>query len=288
MLVLAMGLTAGTRAQDHKQTGAKAGQNRSGNPRNREQTINELGAVSKSELALPFVPQWRYLTDSPIVYAVMIDASKVYLPLARGRITCLDRASGALLWGTDLGGRMTYRPALSGKGIYVSSVKVASDGSESGGLLRVLDTTTGLTLWQHEYTRPFTSPIVLAGDKIYAGSADGALYALKLDDGSVIWKCQTADVVQGEPLVTAKAILFGSDDGALRGADPQTGREMWKFQTAGKIVDCPAIFDGHVFLGSGDGYVYCLTLDGIKLKWRFRAGAAVVAAPVIAQGKVLI
>jgi outer membrane protein assembly factor BamB len=253
-----------------------------------DEAVAEAGATSLSRLALPFKRSWQYLTDGVAPISATLDGERVYLPLVDGRLISLDRETGSLLWSSEPGGMITAPIAVSEKAAYVATRKVSQDGSESGGRLQALDKATGLTLWSRDYARPFTSPLVLAADRIYVGSADGALYALSANDGSVLWKVQTQDVVRGRALVTENTIYFGSDDGALRAVKPDNGAQVWRFQTAGRILGQP-VSDGHaIYFGSGDGYVYSVAMRTGKLRWRLRTGAAIEASPALAADHILV
>jgi outer membrane protein assembly factor BamB len=256
------------------------------------ESVAEGGATSKSLLALPFKSSWLYLTKSTILLAPTVDGGRIYQPLQEGRIVCLDRQSGSLLWSSDSGGRVTAPIATAeyeaGTVIFVASEKLADGAGSSSGLLRALDPATGVALWARDYPRPFKSPILTGRGRLYVGSSDGSLYAISSTDGVVVWKVQTQDVVTASALVTNKAIYFGSDDGALRAVSPETGQELWKYQTTGRIVCLPAIDDRHIYFGSGDGWIYSLDLLDGRLKWKSRTGAAVEASPVIAGDRLVV
>src|SRR6185436_8920006 len=64
----------------------------------------EAGATSTSPLALPFKRMWQYLTDSASTVAPSVDDGHIFLPLAGGRVICLERVSGSLLWTSEPGG----------------------------------------------------------------------------------------------------------------------------------------------------------------------------------------
>jgi outer membrane protein assembly factor BamB len=248
----------------------------------------EAGATSSSRLALPFKRSWQYLTESAATLPPALDDARVYLPLAGGRVVCLNRQDGALLWSSEPGGIITTPVAAGEKALYVATRKIAEDGLEAGGSLRAIDKTTGLTLWASDYARPFTSPLVLGAGRIYAGSADGSFYSMSAADGKIIWKVGTQDVVGGRALVTERAVYFGSDDGALRAVEPESGREVWRFQTAGKIVGRPAVDEQAVYFGSADGHLYSVDVATGKLRWRARAGAAIEASPQLIGDRVLV
>lgn len=248
----------------------------------------EAGATSTSHLALPFKRAWLYLTDSASTLAPSMDDARIYLPLSGGRIVCLDRESGSLLWTSEPGGIVSAPIAVGENSIYIATHKVADDGSEAGGSLHAVDKATGLTVWLKDYPRPFVSPIEAGGKRIYGGSADGSFYAVAASSGDVVWKVATQDVVHGRPLVTDRAIYFGSDDGGMRAVEPERGEIIWKYQAAGKIIGQPAIDERAIYFGSGDGYVASADFLTGKLRWRSRTGAAVEASPVLVGDRVLV
>ncbi|HEY6329430.1 MAG TPA: PQQ-binding-like beta-propeller repeat protein [Blastocatellia bacterium] len=248
----------------------------------------ESGATSQSTFALPFKKSWQYLTDSgPDDLPPSIDKSRVYLPLEKGEVICLDIHSGALLWSSELGGWISLPIAVGPKAIYLFAEKRSPDQSRSGASISALDPVTGLTLWAKDYSSVFTSPAVLENDRLYAGAADGAFYAISTTNGDVVWKAPTGDVVRGKPLVTDTDVYFGSDDGAMREVEIAHGTEVWKYQTSGKITGRPVLEDHHLYFGSGDGSVYCADLEKKKLKWRYRTGAAIEASVAIVGNRVL-
>lgn len=253
-----------------------------------EELTAEAGATSTSRLALPFKRAWHYLTDSASTVPPSIDDARIYLPLAGGRVLCLDRETGTLLWTGEPGGIISAPVAVAESSVYIATSKFSDDGSEVGGSLRAVDKATGLTVWVKDYARPLSSPLAQGAGRIYAGSADGSFYALEAGNGEVVWKVETQDVVRGCALVTDRAIYFGSDDGALRAVDIAGGKLMWKFQTSAKVVAQPAVDDHAVYFGSADGYVYAVDSLTGKLRWRSRTGAAVEASPVIAGDRVLV
>jgi outer membrane protein assembly factor BamB len=253
-----------------------------------EETRPEAGATSTSHLALPFKRAWQYLTDSASTFAPSVDDAHIYLPLVGGRVICLDRLSGSLLWTSEPGGIVSAPVAVGENSVYIATNKLADDGSEAGGSLHAVDKATGLTVWLKDYPRPLVSPIEPGDKRIYAGSADGSFYALASTSGDVVWKVETQDVVHGRALITDRAIYFGSDDGGLRAVEPQRGEIIWKYQAAGKIVGRPALDEHALYFGSGDGYVSSLDSQTGKLRWRSRTGAAVEGSPVIVGDRLLV
>ncbi|MEK6300624.1 MAG: PQQ-binding-like beta-propeller repeat protein [Acidobacteriota bacterium] len=258
-----------------------------GQPRARE-SLAEAGATSTSKLALPFKRAWQHLTGGATPIAPTVDDARIYLPLTGGRVSCLDRQTGSLLWSSEPGGQITAPAAAGDNSIYIATRNVGEDGTEAGGSLRAVDKATGLTVWVRDYPRAFSSTLELAAGRVYAGSSDGSFYALESKNGEIIWKVESQDVVRGRALVTEQAIYFGSDDGVLRVVEHQRGQLIWKYQTGGRIIGQPVAGERELYFGSGDGYVYSLELATGKLRWRSRTGAAVEASPVIVGDRLLV
>src|SRR5687767_10644640 len=67
--------------------------------------------------------------------------------------------------------------------------------------------------------------------RIFAGSRDNGMYAMRAQDGSVLWRYETLGPVQSEPLYDGRedSLYFGSNDGALYKVNAKTGSLHWRF-----------------------------------------------------------
>ena len=63
-------------------------------------------------------------------------------------------------------------------------------------------------------------------DRVFVGSSDRGLYALRAGEGSTIWRFETLGVVQSEPLYDPEMdyVYFGSNDGALYCVSAASGK----------------------------------------------------------------
>jgi outer membrane protein assembly factor BamB len=107
----------------------------------------EVIALSSSPLALPFKKTWQHLTDAAMPLEPTLDGAQIYVPLVGGRVFCLNRDTGALLWSAEPGGIVTSPIAVNKSVVYIATKKIAADGTEAGASLLAADRTTGLTLW---------------------------------------------------------------------------------------------------------------------------------------------
>jgi outer membrane protein assembly factor BamB len=99
--------------------------------------------------------------------------------------------------------------------------------------------------------------------RIFVGTADRGLYALRAGDGETLWRFETLGVVQCEPLYDPQydIVYFGSHDGALYAVDARNGSLLWRFMTGAEVGRKPVIGgpDGSVlFVANGADQLFAL------------------------------
>jgi outer membrane protein assembly factor BamB len=93
--------------------------------------------------------------------------------------------------------------------------------------------------------------------RIYFGSYDGNLYALR-QDGSYLWKFSSGGSIHSSPAVGPDGTVWvGSNDHNLYALDPGSGSIQSQITTGGPVKSSPAILqNGSVVVGSDDATVY--------------------------------
>lgn len=156
-----------------------------------------------------------------------------------------------------------------------------------------------------------SSPVVADGS-VFAGSADGKLYAIDQAAGTTRWKFTTKSRIASSPAVANGTVYFGSYDGNFYAVDEASGQIKWKFKTAGErryeathlhgslpaaetmpdpfdvYLSSPVVWQGAVYFGSGDGNVYALNAASGALQWKFKTGDVVHASPAVDSGTLFI
>jgi outer membrane protein assembly factor BamB len=87
--------------------------------------------------------------------------------------------------------------------------------------------------------------IDVAGKRVFVGSSDRGLYALSAQDGTVLWRFETAGYVQCEPLYDPRedVVYFGSNDGALYKVTAKYGQLIWRFSTNAEVARRPVLIE---------------------------------------------
>ena len=88
--------------------------------------------------------------------------------------------------------------------------------------------------------------------------ADGYVYALEAERGSLLWRHKTDGYVLSSPAVVSGVVYVGSYDNYIYALDAETGALLWSTQTGNRVFSSPAVADGVVYVSSRDHDVYAL------------------------------
>jgi len=159
--------------------------------------------------------------------------------------------------------------------------------------------------------RVISTPAVV-GDVVYAGSTDGALYAVNRADGTERWKFETNGPIASSPAVSGGLVYISSLDGNIYAVEAASGAKRWVFATEGErrftapgihgaiprtermpdpfdvFLSSPTVVGGTLYIGSGDQHIYALDAATGALRWSFMTGDVVHASPAVVDGVVYI
>jgi outer membrane protein assembly factor BamB len=107
------------------------------------------------------------------------------------------------------------------------------------------------------------------GKRVFVGSSDRGLYALRAEDGSVIWRFETLGFVQSAPLYdrSENVVYFGSNDGALYKVKADDGELLWRFMTNAEVARRPVLEGGLLYVANANDTVLALEPPTGKLRW---------------------
>ncbi|NRA33333.1 MAG: PQQ-binding-like beta-propeller repeat protein [Polyangiaceae bacterium] len=134
----------------------------------------------------------------------------------------------------------------------------------------------------------------IAHRRVFVGSSDRGLYAIRVEDGSTIWRFETMGAVQCEPLYDPKedVVYFGSNDGALYKAHAKDGKLIWRFYSRAEVARQPVLEGGTLyFANANDTFLAIDAKTGKKLWSQHHAPAlgmeiAGHAGPTVWKGRV--
>ncbi len=125
--------------------------------------------------------------------------------------------------------------------------------------------------------------------RVFVGSSDRGLYALRAEDGERIWRFETLAPVQCEPLYDPKeeVVYFGSNDGALYKVAAATGKLLWRFATNAEVARRPVLVGNRLyFVNANDTVIAVDAASGKRIWSQHRAPA--LGMEVAGHGGVLV
>jgi len=166
----------------------------------------------------------------------------------------------------------------------------------------------GPAVWKYKTGGKIIGTAVAAGDRVFFGSDDGMLHALKMADGTPAWTKNTGGYIASSPGYDGGSLYVLSGDGTLHKYRDDNGEELWTFKTGGpenrfqrftssgnKFSDIwdyylsgPVVEEGVVYVGSSDHHVYAVDSRSGELIWKYKTGDVVHASPVVDDGVVYI
>jgi len=125
---------------------------------------------------------------------------------------------------------------------------------------------------------------VLATDDLVYFSSGMMVYALRSDNGNIVWQYPEKGSAQrmfyAEPVLAGEQLIVGDYAHTLTSLNAKTGVEIWQFTDAkGRYVDSPLVVNDLILAPNGDYTLYAIDLSG-NLVWSFKAGHALWARPV--------
>lgn len=135
-------------------------------------------------------------------------------------------------------------------------------GSERFGLV-ALARKNGQVLWRRKLDGAVIAQPHVAGDKLYAGTETGSLYAFDTN-GRELWKSSVGAPVQGAFLLAYQRLYVGTADEGVHAVDPGTGKVIWSYRrpafsgTSVRGGGNPAAIDGKIWIGFSDGTLLAL------------------------------
>ncbi len=215
---------------------------------------------------------WRYELRNPIISRPTVSAGRLFVTTSDDTVYAFDAGTGKWLW--------HYRRRSSPPATILGASAPLVDGNEvltglSDGFLVALSVADGQLKWEKKlhngakFTDVDAHPILDNGI-IYIASYDGALYALRRNNGDILWRFDAGG--SKDVVLEGDVIYLPSSDGYIYCLDKTTGKQIWKFEldhgTPTRLVST----DRYLVLGSSFQYLYAINKTTGKGVYRYNVG----------------
>ena len=151
------------------------------------------------------------------------------------------------------------------------------------GTLYVLSAGDGRELYRVSLKGPVVSEVAIA-EYAYVTDMLGHVYALKPEDGTVVWEKQLDGPIWTSPAVAHRHVYVGHSGGEVVALDAADGEELWSYRTVEVVRASPVVIGDYVVVGTMAGRVFVLRADdGTLVESKKLVGA--VAFPPVTDGE---
>ena len=198
----------------------------------------------------------------------------------RGVLSCLDAATGRLLWRKDDFPGALPRFFTAASPIVTGGLCVAQVGGEGKGGVVAYDLASGEERWRWLGDSPaYASPVLMTADgvKLVVAETESRLVALALADGKLLWETPFAAQRMGynaaTPVVDGQTLIYsGSSRGTTavhigKEGDGFAAKPLWKNDAISVQFSSPVLKDGFLYGLTGGNELFCLNVADGKTVW---------------------
>ncbi len=204
----------------------------------------------------------------------------------RGILSCLDAATGKVLWRKDDFPGVWPRFYTSSSPIVVDGLCIAQLGGDDGnGAIVAYDLTTGEEKWRAPDLSPsYASPMLVEvdGTKVIIAPTESDLVGVSAADGKLLWKIQftqgrynaATPIVDGSTLILAGPGSGMSAIALSKQGDELKEEQLWMNTDNSVQFSSPVLKDGLVFGLSNNNTLFCIKVDTHETAWSNPLGGA--------------
>jgi outer membrane protein assembly factor BamB len=197
-----------------------------------------------------------------------------------GVLSCLDAATGKLLWRKDPFPEVVPQFFTSMSPIIVDGMAIAHLGGKGNGAIIAYDLGTGDTKWQWTEEGPeYSSPCLLTveGTKQIVTLTEKSIVGIDVNDGKLLWQLpfvpERRQYNAATPIIDGNTVIY---TGAGRGTKAVkiekqengfTAKEIWSNDEIAVQFNTPVLKDGMLFGLTERGNLFCIDRQTGKTAW---------------------
>ena len=197
-----------------------------------------------------------------------------------GVLSCLDAATGKVLWRKDPFPRVVPRFFTSMSPIVVDGMAIAHLGGQGNGALIAFDLASGEEQWRWggegpEYASPV--PQTVAGTKQIVTLAERSIVGVGAADGKLLWQLPFAPAGRAykaaTPIVDGQTVIYtGAGRGTkavkiARQGEGFVAEELWSNPDLAPQFNTPVLRNGLLFGLSNSGNLFCIDARTGRTAW---------------------
>jgi outer membrane protein assembly factor BamB len=214
--------------------------------------------------------KWQFTAaDDRYIGSALLLNGYVYAPNTDHYLYVLDE-NGDLKWRFKANGPNWTKPMADEEYLYLVSMDhflyvfnfaydtadlaIDSDGSR---------TLVEKPLWSLDFGSAVVANPVIEDGVLYAGTIDGTLYAVNLEDQAILWSYHADNTIAslwGSPVLTTNSIFFGDADGNVYAVNKKDGTAIWPtpFAAGSSVISGGVSVDEKVIFATTGGKIFSI------------------------------
>lgn len=240
-------------------------------------TMDARGVISAFDVHNISKRYWRYeikIKDGRSFFisgGMAYDQGKLYVTTGSNEVLALDVDNGEKLWQRSIHTLARSAPDARDGKAYINTID---------NHLYALDGMDGGILWKHsgvaeDISQHGSASPTVVGDIVLAPYSTGTLYALKKENGNVVWSDNfgsggqetffTFTDIDASPVVNGNQVFAISNDGLLASTIVYSGSRVWEREIAGNIP--PWVADDFLFIINEKRQLIAISSKNGGIKW---------------------
>jgi len=199
---------------------------------------------------------------------------------ASGILSCLDAASGKVIWRKENPAHSVPQFFTGMSPLIVDGVCMAHVGTKDNGQVLALDLKTGNEKWKWTGDGPaYASPslMTISGQKHIIIQTEKNLMALNLADGKVLWQIATIPLQRFyncvSPYIDGTRIYYTGQGSGMKAievakqGDQFVTKDLWSNTEVGAKWNTPVLIGGFLYGFSDQRRIYCLNASNGQTGW---------------------
>lgn len=132
-------------------------------------------------------------------------------------------------------------------------------------------------------------PVISEDGVVYIGSDEGTMYALDLEDGSLLWSTDTGNRLRRVPVIYEELVIYATGDG-LFALDRHSGELAWDFPALENrgVATTPVVADDTLVVGGGAMNVFGIEAASGNELWKAELESDSDGPAAIANGEAYV
>jgi len=197
-----------------------------------------------------------------------------------GVLSCLDAATGKLVWRKDPFPKVVPQFFTAMSPIIVDGMCIAQLGGKDNGAIIAYDLASGDEKWRWAEEGPdYGSPILLTagGTKQIVTPTEKSIVGVGLADGKLLWQLpsvpQKMAYNAATPIVDGQTVIYAAKGRGTKAvkvekqSDGFTAKELWSNPELAVQFNTPVLKDGLLFGLSDSGNLFCINAQTGQTVW---------------------